>query len=183
LYCFIIYELYDISFIWFSQSEWVIAAWTIWHILHLILSEWVSDCCLTPKEQFFRYMNIIVRTSYIQWNDDDVCFVLDQYAELDFYSTGSLKQQSASRQNMLLHSVTNTNFIASGDGTWTGPTTYHTQGEHTNHYTTIANAVESLSKYRFPRLRWTFPHCKYPECNNLGAYTLYSWMSSEFIIK
>ena len=101
--------------------------WTIWHILHLILSEWVTDCCLIPKEQFFSYMNIIVRTSYIQWNDD-VCFVLDQYTELDFYSAGSLKQQSASRQNILLHSVTNTNFIASGDRTWTGPTTYRTQG-------------------------------------------------------
>ena len=35
----------------------------------------------------------------IQWNDDEVCFVLDQHAdhELDFYSASSLKQQSAGR--------------------------------------------------------------------------------------
>ena len=33
---------------------------------------WVSDCCLTPNDQFFNYI--------IQWNDDEVCFVLDQHA-------------------------------------------------------------------------------------------------------
>ena len=32
-----------------------------------------------------------------QWDDDEVCFVLDQHAELDFYSDSSLKQQSAGR--------------------------------------------------------------------------------------
>ena len=33
-----------------------------------------------------------------QWDDDDeVRFVLDQHAELDFYSASSLKQQSAGR--------------------------------------------------------------------------------------
>jgi hypothetical protein len=38
----------------------------------------------------------MARTSYIQWNDGDVCLVLDQHAELDFYSASSLKQQSQS---------------------------------------------------------------------------------------
>jgi hypothetical protein len=52
----------------------------------------VSDCCLMPNEQYFSY--IMARTSYIQWIDDDVRFVLDQYAELNLYSSGSLKQQS-----------------------------------------------------------------------------------------
>jgi hypothetical protein len=28
-----------------------------------------------------------------QWLDDEVCFVLNQHAELDFYSANSLKQQ------------------------------------------------------------------------------------------
>jgi hypothetical protein len=28
----------------------------------------------------------MVRTSYIRWDDNDVRFVLDQYAELDFYN-------------------------------------------------------------------------------------------------
>ena len=33
-----------------------------------------------------------------QWNDNDVRFVLDQHAELDFYSaSNSLKQQSTGR--------------------------------------------------------------------------------------
>jgi len=31
------------------------------------------------------------------FNDDEFHFVLDQYAELDFYSASSLKQQSADR--------------------------------------------------------------------------------------
>jgi predicted alpha/beta hydrolase len=30
-------------------------------------------------------------------DDDEVCFVLDQHTELDFYSASSLKQQSAGR--------------------------------------------------------------------------------------
>jgi hypothetical protein len=49
-----------------------------------------------PIQQFFSY--IMVRTSYFQWDDDDeVCFVLDQHTELDFYSASSLKQQSEGR--------------------------------------------------------------------------------------
>jgi hypothetical protein len=32
-----------------------------------------------------------------QWDDDEVLFVLDQHAELDFYIASSLKQQSAGR--------------------------------------------------------------------------------------
>ena len=49
---------------------------------------------LTSNEQFFRY--IVARTSYIQWDDDDVHFLLDQHAWLDFYcgTCSSLKQQS-----------------------------------------------------------------------------------------
>ena len=32
-----------------------------------------------------------------QWDDDEVRFVLEQHAELDFYNASSLKQQSAGR--------------------------------------------------------------------------------------
>ena len=35
-------------------------------------------------------------------DDDEVRFVLDQHAELDFYSASSLKQQSADRDVALL---------------------------------------------------------------------------------
>ena len=43
-----------------------------------LMSKWVSDCCLAPNEQFYSY--IMARTSYIQWNDGDVGFVLDQHS-------------------------------------------------------------------------------------------------------
>ena len=33
----------------------------------------------------------------LEWDDDEVRFVLDQHAKLDFYSASSLKQQSAGR--------------------------------------------------------------------------------------
>jgi hypothetical protein len=39
----------------------------------------------------------MARTNYIQWNDSDVRFVLDQHAEFDFYSTSYLKQQFIGR--------------------------------------------------------------------------------------
>jgi hypothetical protein len=48
-----------------------------------------------PSEQFSSYF--MVKISYIQWDDDDVHFVLDQHAELDFYSANSLKQQYTGR--------------------------------------------------------------------------------------
>ena len=35
----------------------------------------LSDCCLMSNEQFFSY--IMVRTSYIPWDDNNVQFVLD----------------------------------------------------------------------------------------------------------
>jgi hypothetical protein len=34
----------------------------------------------------------------IKWDDDEVRFILDQHAELDFYNASSLKQLSAGRQ-------------------------------------------------------------------------------------
>jgi len=53
----------------------------------------MSDCCLTPNEQFFSYF--MVRTSYF-WDDDKVHFVLDQHDLLDFNSA-FLKQQPMDR--------------------------------------------------------------------------------------
>ena len=34
----------------------------------------VSDCCLKTAKW------VMVRTSYIQWDDNDVCFVIDQHS-------------------------------------------------------------------------------------------------------
>jgi hypothetical protein len=55
----------------------------------------VSDCSLTQIQQF---LAILWREKVnFQWDDDEVRFVLDQRAELDFHSASSLKQQSADR--------------------------------------------------------------------------------------
>ena len=46
--------------------------------------------------------NFMARKSYIQWNDDDVRFVLDQNAELNFYILLAHWNNSL-RVDMLLH--------------------------------------------------------------------------------
>jgi hypothetical protein len=53
-------------------------------------SEWVLDCCLAPIHQFCSYIMARKKVNF-QW-DDEVRFVLDKHAELDFYSASSLKQ-------------------------------------------------------------------------------------------
>ena len=45
-----------------------------------------------------------------QWDDDEVCFVLDQHAELEFYSASSL---NSPRIDMLPHADTLSWFRAS----------------------------------------------------------------------
>jgi len=66
--------------------------------------EEVSDCCLTPTQQFIAAISWREHVNF-QWDDDDVCFELDQYAELDFYSASSLKQQSADRHVATLEHI------------------------------------------------------------------------------
>jgi hypothetical protein len=56
----------------------------------------VSDCCLTSTQQFCSAIWWREQVNF-QWNDDEVCFLLDQHAYLDLYSASSLKQQSADR--------------------------------------------------------------------------------------
>ena len=92
-----------------------------------------------------------------QWDDDDVRFVLDQNAELDFIAHWN----NSPRLVMLHHSdtlfwfssqpvfalspsccmlrgeATNTDSIVFGFTRWgLEPMIYHTRGEHPNHYTT-----------------------------------------------
>jgi hypothetical protein len=52
-------------------------------------SEWV----IVVYHQFSNFSEQVD----FQWNDDEVRFVLDQHAELEFYSASSLKQQSTYR--------------------------------------------------------------------------------------
>ena len=56
----------------FNKSEWVIVVYNF--------------SAISSQEQV-----------NFQWDDDEVRFVLDQHAYLDFYSASSLKQQSADR--------------------------------------------------------------------------------------
>ena len=125
------------------------------------MSERASDCCLMPIQQVFNYICISWREEVnIQWEDDQICFVLDQHTELDFHSASPLKQQSAGRHVAPLWHIilitsqpvfalspeccvlngeaTNTNFIVFGL-TQPGlePAIYRT-GEHANHYATDA---------------------------------------------
>ena len=54
-----------------------------------MLFEWVSKWLLIKHRQR-EQVNV-------QWEDDEIRFVLDQHAQLDLYSASSLIQQSADR--------------------------------------------------------------------------------------
>ena len=60
----------------------------------------MNDCCLTTNEQYFSYF--MTRKRYTQRDDDNVRFVLDQHAQLNFSSASSLKHQSTGRHVALL---------------------------------------------------------------------------------
>ena len=72
------------------------AIWTFFRNIVARTSEWVRDCSLTPIQQFFLAISWREQVN-LQWDDDEVRFVLDQHAELDFCSASSLKQQSTGR--------------------------------------------------------------------------------------
>jgi hypothetical protein len=91
----------------------------------------VSDCCLTTNEEFFSYN--VARTSYIWWNDNDVCFVLDQPTLLDFDSAGWLKQQPTGRLVATLDSAG-----------------WLKQQPTGRHVATLVHIILILSQYVFP---------------------------------
>ena len=118
----------------------------------------MSDCCLTPIQQLFSY--IIGRTS--KWHDEEVRFVLDQHAELDFYSASTLIQQSTARHVAPLgHIILIPNAACLADKqqipfflivfglirSGLEHTIYRTRDEHTNHYSTegICSGLKRLS--------------------------------------
>jgi hypothetical protein len=58
------------------------------------MEEWVSEwLLLNANSVIFQLYH--GKNKFFQWDDDKERFVLDQHAELDFYSASSLKQQSA----------------------------------------------------------------------------------------
>jgi hypothetical protein len=57
-------------------------------------SQWV----IVVKRQFNSFATRSWREQVnFQWDDDEVCFVLNQHAEINVYSASSLKQQYADR--------------------------------------------------------------------------------------
>ena len=79
----------DIVVIVKSKFEVVVSISTNINTYHLKSS---SEC------QFSNFSAISWREQVnFQWDDDEVRFVLDKHAELDFYSASLLKQQSAGR--------------------------------------------------------------------------------------
>ena len=63
-------------------------------ILFFLQKEWVSDCSLLCQLSNFSAISWWEQVIFNE-NDDNVRFVLDQHAELNFNSASSLKQQSA----------------------------------------------------------------------------------------
>jgi hypothetical protein len=68
--------------------------------VHSWLSFWVPLMFISLYIEYLfynksslKYFNMV----HILWDDDEARFVLDQYAEFDFHSASSLKQQSAGR--------------------------------------------------------------------------------------
>jgi len=80
----------------------------------------VSDCCLTPKEQYCSY--IMARTSYIWWDD---------------YDNGLIKLIPS----WPIFALTPKYDVLRSQ--WLDPT----RGEHANHYTTDAVPVNEIHSY------------------------------------
>ena len=117
----------------------------------------MSDCCLTLTQLYHGENKF-----------NEVSFVLDQQAQLDFHSATSLKQQSTDRHVtplghsiqilsqpvfalspeccMLSREATNTKFIVLGlTRSGLEPMIYHTRVGHANHY--ITDAVKIVMNY------------------------------------
>ena len=89
----------------------------IQHICHYIswdngsINSWwvrVNNCCLAPTQHFCSAISWREHVSF-QSDDDEVRFVLDQHAELDFYST---RWNNSLQVDMSIHSDTLFWFLA-----------------------------------------------------------------------
>jgi hypothetical protein len=69
-----------------------------WMFVHKTFVKSKCERVIVVKRQFSNFSAISWREQVnFQWYDDEGRFVLDQHAELDFYSASSLKQQFAGR--------------------------------------------------------------------------------------
>ena len=125
----------------------------------------MSDCCLTPNEEFVSC--IMVRTICIRWDDNDIHFVLHQHTSLDLFVP--IHRNNSPRLDLTLHSdtlswirpsslcpcccvfsgeATHTNFIVFGL-TQSGlePTIYDTWDKHAN-YRVLHNRCATKGEIR-----------------------------------
>jgi hypothetical protein len=80
------YKLKTARAVWFSLQSYKNV------IKEGVCSEWV----IVVQSQLNNFAAMSWREQVnFQWDDDEVCFVQDQHALLDFYIASSLKQQSA----------------------------------------------------------------------------------------
>ena len=125
------------------------------------MSEWLSDCCLMPIQQFFSYS--MSRTNYL-FNEMMMRSALFLTNTLSWIFIVLAHWNNSTRVDMSLHSDTVSWFRANRSLlfflnaaclaersnkyqflvfglTWLGlePTIYHTWGEHANHYATDAD--------------------------------------------
>jgi hypothetical protein len=63
----------------------------------------IGICCFSAKHVALRRKSKDWLARF-QWDDVEVPFVLEQHAELDYYSASSLKQQSVGRHIILIMS-------------------------------------------------------------------------------
>ena len=84
---------------WFRVICFIVGVPVLLHYVHQWMAtqtmcQWVI-VVYAKLWQFFSY--IMLRTSYVRWDDDNVPFLIDNHTKLDFYSASSLKQQSVGR--------------------------------------------------------------------------------------
>ena len=133
-----------------------IPLWFFFYIQTNVVSEWLSACCLTPTQQFFKYHG--VNKSILNEMMMRSALFLTNTLGWTFYSVISLKQQSADRHVAPIGHIImipiqpvfafspnaacvsekqQNNYIVFGlIPSGLEPTIYHPRGQNADHYTT-----------------------------------------------
>ena len=102
------FEQYFSYFLYLSSISAIFFIWAVFQLFSLFeqyfsyihdenklifVDERVGDCCLTPNEQFFRYMYTMVRTSYIRiigrMTDVYIIFINMEHYKIWSHSVGN----------------------------------------------------------------------------------------------
>ena len=160
----------------------------------VLLLNWPSEWLLLNR-QLSNFSTISWRDQInFHWDVDEVLFVLDQHAELDFYCASSLKQQSADRhvaplKHLILISsqpvfvlspwccvlsgeATHTNFMVFGlTRSALEPMIFCTRGQHANHYN--HRWVNSNNLISSNPGNWLYVKCGANELNDFITFMSY----------